>query len=57
MVFTTVLAILIFWRHRANIARLRAGTEPRIGAKKEAAPPEPATAAPAPAPAESTPES
>ena len=22
---------LIFWRHRANIARLRAGTEPRIG--------------------------
>jgi glycerol-3-phosphate acyltransferase PlsY len=26
-----VLASLIFWRHRANIARLLAGTEPRIG--------------------------
>ncbi|WP_372885394.1 glycerol-3-phosphate 1-O-acyltransferase PlsY [Shimia sp.] len=24
---------LIFWRHRDNIARLRAGTEPRIGRK------------------------
>jgi glycerol-3-phosphate acyltransferase PlsY len=27
-----LLAGLVFWRHRANIARLRAGTEPRIGA-------------------------
>jgi glycerol-3-phosphate acyltransferase PlsY len=27
------IAALIVWRHRANIARLRAGTEPRIGAK------------------------
>ena len=27
------LAALIFWRHRANIARLAAGTEPRIGHK------------------------
>ncbi|MBL8538427.1 MAG: glycerol-3-phosphate 1-O-acyltransferase PlsY [Hyphomonadaceae bacterium] len=34
IIFTLALAILIFWRHRANIARLRAGTEPRIGAKK-----------------------
>ena len=25
------LAVLIFWRHRANIARLLAGEEPRIG--------------------------
>jgi glycerol-3-phosphate acyltransferase PlsY len=25
------MAALIFWRHRANIARLKAGTEPRIG--------------------------
>ena len=25
------VAALIFWRHSANIARLRAGTEPRIG--------------------------
>ena len=28
-----VIAGLIFWRHRANIERLMAGTEPRIGAK------------------------
>jgi glycerol-3-phosphate acyltransferase PlsY len=27
------LAVLILWRHRSNIARLRAGTEPRIGQK------------------------
>ena len=28
-----ILTLLIFWRHRANIARIRAGTEPRIGRK------------------------
>ena len=28
------LAIVVLWRHRENIARLRAGTEPRVGAKK-----------------------
>jgi len=28
-----VLTVLVFWRHRSNIARLQAGTEPRIGAK------------------------
>ena len=28
-----VLALLVLWLHRANIARLRAGTEPRIGSK------------------------
>ena len=28
-----VMAALILWRHRANIARIRAGTEPRIGKK------------------------
>lgn len=28
-----VMAIFIFLRHRANIARLRAGTEPKIGKK------------------------
>lgn len=44
IVFALVLAALIFWRHRSNIARLRAGTEPRIGAKKDGAPP--ATAEP-----------
>ncbi|QYK41394.1 MAG: glycerol-3-phosphate 1-O-acyltransferase PlsY [Paracoccaceae bacterium] len=27
------MAVLVFWRHRANIARLRAGTEPKIGRK------------------------
>lgn len=28
-----VLTVLIFWTHRANIARIRAGTEPKIGKK------------------------
>jgi glycerol-3-phosphate acyltransferase PlsY len=28
------LALLVVWMHRANIARLRSGTEPRIGAAK-----------------------
>ncbi|MFT4150943.1 MAG: glycerol-3-phosphate 1-O-acyltransferase PlsY [Paracoccaceae bacterium] len=28
-----LLAVLIFWRHRPNIERLLAGTEPRIGRK------------------------
>ena len=27
----TVIALLVTWRHRSNIARLRAGTEPRGG--------------------------
>ena len=27
------LTLLIFWTHRANIARIRAGTEPKIGKK------------------------
>lgn len=31
-----LLAVLVFWAHRENIARLRAGTEPRIGARKAA---------------------
>ncbi|MFP7569567.1 glycerol-3-phosphate 1-O-acyltransferase PlsY [Marivita sp. S2033] len=31
---TLVLVGLIMWRHRANIKRLRAGTEPRIGGSK-----------------------
>ena len=30
------LAVIILWRHRENIARLRAGTEPRVGGKKDA---------------------
>ena len=28
-----VMAVLVLWKHRANIARLRAGTEPRIGGR------------------------
>jgi glycerol-3-phosphate acyltransferase PlsY len=31
--FTLLLTIIIFATHRENIARIRAGTEPRIGAK------------------------
>ncbi|HYI42453.1 MAG TPA: glycerol-3-phosphate acyltransferase, partial [Sphingomicrobium sp.] len=27
-------ALLVVWKHRENIARLRAGTEPRIGRKR-----------------------
>ncbi|MFC2970406.1 glycerol-3-phosphate 1-O-acyltransferase PlsY [Acidimangrovimonas pyrenivorans] len=30
-----ILTVLIYVRHAANIARLRAGTEPRIGRKKD----------------------
>ena len=30
------LALIVLWRHRENIARLRAGTEPRIGRSKDA---------------------
>lgn len=26
-----VLTLMVFWRHRANISRIRAGTEPKIG--------------------------
>ena len=33
VVLGAVLTLLIFWRHRGNIARLKAGTEPRIGGK------------------------
>jgi glycerol-3-phosphate acyltransferase PlsY len=32
-ILSAVIAVLIFWTHRGNIARLRAGTEPRIGRK------------------------
>jgi glycerol-3-phosphate acyltransferase PlsY len=39
---TVALAVLIWWRHRANISRILAGAEPRIGAK------EPAPEAPGP---------
>jgi glycerol-3-phosphate acyltransferase PlsY len=36
--FLVLLALLIVWTHRANIARLRAGVETKIGDKKEATP-------------------
>lgn len=35
--FTTVLAALAVWRHRANIERLKAGTEHRFGKAKPSA--------------------
>ncbi|WP_109467666.1 glycerol-3-phosphate 1-O-acyltransferase PlsY [Albibacillus kandeliae] len=28
-----LLTLLVYWRHSANIARIKAGTEPKIGAK------------------------
>jgi glycerol-3-phosphate acyltransferase PlsY len=31
---TAVLSALVFWRHRANIGRMLAGTEPRAGRKR-----------------------
>ncbi|MEZ5715329.1 MAG: glycerol-3-phosphate 1-O-acyltransferase PlsY [Paracoccaceae bacterium] len=33
MVLATILTVLIVWRHKANIERIKAGTEPRIGRK------------------------
>ncbi|MFA6045171.1 MAG: glycerol-3-phosphate 1-O-acyltransferase PlsY [Phycisphaerales bacterium] len=33
---TMVLGALVIWRHRGNISRLRAGTEPKIGSKSAA---------------------
>ena len=38
------LAVLIYWRYRANIQRILAGTEPKIGKKKTAADPPPESA-------------
>jgi len=32
--FSTVMAILVIWRHRSNISRLLAGTEPKIGSAR-----------------------
>jgi acyl phosphate:glycerol-3-phosphate acyltransferase len=31
----SIMALVVIWQHRANIARLLAGTEPRIGAKPQ----------------------
>jgi acyl phosphate:glycerol-3-phosphate acyltransferase len=38
-----VMALLLIWRHRDNIRRLAAGTEPKLGAKKPT-PPDPSAA-------------
>lgn len=35
--FTAVIAAIMIWRHRGNIARLRAGTEPKVGSATPAA--------------------
>lgn len=37
--FSIALAALAIWRHRANIQRLLAGTEPRLGQKRVSQPP------------------
>jgi glycerol-3-phosphate acyltransferase PlsY len=34
-----IIALIVVWKHRANIARLLAGTEPKIGSEKKAAEP------------------
>lgn len=36
MLLGIALTLLVYWRHRANISRLRAGTEPKIVLKKPA---------------------
>ncbi|TDE39786.1 glycerol-3-phosphate 1-O-acyltransferase PlsY [Antarcticimicrobium sediminis] len=33
LVLGVALTLLVFWRHRSNITRIRAGTEPKIGQK------------------------
>jgi len=43
--FVAVMSAFLVWRHRGNISRLIAGTEPRIGAKK-ASPSDPSAASP-----------
>jgi glycerol-3-phosphate acyltransferase PlsY len=43
--FVAVISAFLVWRHRGNISRLIAGTEPRIGAKK-ASPSDPSAASP-----------
>jgi glycerol-3-phosphate acyltransferase PlsY len=39
-----IIAVLLVWRHRGNIARLLAGQESRIGRKKVSPPPDPSAA-------------
>ena len=42
LILSLFMAVLIFIRHRENIARLLKGEEPRIGKKKTAETPPPA---------------
>ena len=35
LVLTTLLALLVIYRHRGNLKRVIAGTEPRVGASRE----------------------
>lgn len=51
IIFTLILGALVFWRHQENIQRLRAGTEPKIGASKAEPAPAPGAEASAPTPA------
>lgn len=44
-IVVSVMSALLFWRHKANIARLLAGTEPRLGEKKPT-PSDPSAASP-----------
>jgi len=41
VVLAAFMAVLVFIRHKDNIARLRTGAEPKIGAKKAAEAPQP----------------
>ncbi|WP_299563463.1 glycerol-3-phosphate 1-O-acyltransferase PlsY [uncultured Sulfitobacter sp.] len=34
LVMGAILTLIVFWRHRTNIARVKAGTEPKIGQKQ-----------------------
>ncbi|MGY9046915.1 MAG: glycerol-3-phosphate acyltransferase, partial [Rhodobacterales bacterium] len=33
LALTLLLTVVIYWRHSTNLARLRAGTEPKVGKK------------------------
>lgn len=35
IILTSLIGLLVIWRHKANLQRLRAGTEPRIGQPKK----------------------
>jgi len=35
VLFCSITGLTVFWAHRGNLARLREGTENRIGSKKK----------------------